>query len=40
VGTAHFLDPRASEKLVGEVEMWCRNCNIFEISMLRGSLRA
>jgi dihydroorotate dehydrogenase (NAD+) catalytic subunit len=40
VGTAHFLDPRASEKLVGEVEVWCGNSNIFEISMLRGSLGA
>ncbi|HKD65123.1 MAG TPA: dihydroorotate dehydrogenase [Candidatus Acidoferrales bacterium] len=39
VGTAHFVDPRASEKLVGGLEMWCRYENIFEISSLRGALR-
>jgi dihydroorotate dehydrogenase (NAD+) catalytic subunit len=38
VGTAHFVDPRASERLVGELEEWCREENIFEISNLRGSL--
>jgi dihydroorotate dehydrogenase (NAD+) catalytic subunit len=40
VGTAHFVDPRASEKLVGELEMWCRDENLLEISKLRGSLEA
>ena len=39
VGTAHFVDPQASEKLVGELEMWCRDENLLEISKLRGSLR-
>jgi dihydroorotate dehydrogenase (NAD+) catalytic subunit len=39
VGTAHFVDPRASEKLVGELEMWCRDENLLEISKLRGSLK-
>jgi dihydroorotate dehydrogenase (NAD+) catalytic subunit len=39
VGTAHFVDPRASEKLVGGLEMWCRDERVFEISSLRGSLR-
>lgn len=39
VGTAHFVDPRASEKLVGALEMWCRDENTFEISKLRGSLK-
>jgi dihydroorotate dehydrogenase (NAD+) catalytic subunit len=39
VGTAHFVDPRASEKLVGGLEMWCRDENTFEISKLRGSLQ-
>jgi dihydroorotate dehydrogenase (NAD+) catalytic subunit len=39
VGTAHFVDPRASEKLVGGLEGWCREENLFEISKLRGSLR-
>jgi dihydroorotate dehydrogenase (NAD+) catalytic subunit len=40
VGTAHFVDPRASEKLVGGLEMWCRDERVFEISTLRGSLEA
>ena len=40
IGTAHFVDPRASEKLVGELEMWCRDENLFEISNLRGSLES
>jgi len=39
VGTAHFVDPRASEKLVGGLEMWCRDENAFEISKLRGALQ-
>ena len=39
VGTAHFVDPRASEKLVGGLEMWCRDEKVFEISSLRGALR-
>jgi dihydroorotate dehydrogenase (NAD+) catalytic subunit len=39
VGTAHFVDPRASEKLVGGLDMWCRDENTFEISKLRGSLQ-
>ncbi len=40
VGTAHFADPRASEKLVGDLEMWCRDENLSEINGLRGSLKA
>ncbi len=40
VGTAHFVDPRASEKLVGGLEMWCRDERVFEISTLRGSLKS
>jgi dihydroorotate dehydrogenase (NAD+) catalytic subunit len=39
VGTAHFVDPRASERLVGGLEMWCRDERVFEISTLRGSLQ-
>ncbi|MGA9884374.1 MAG: dihydroorotate dehydrogenase [Candidatus Acidiferrales bacterium] len=39
VGTAHFVDPRASERLVGTLEEWCREENLFEISNLRGSFR-
>ena len=39
VGTAHFADPRASERLVGGLEEWCRDENLHEISKLRGSLQ-
>jgi dihydroorotate dehydrogenase (NAD+) catalytic subunit len=39
VGTAHFVDPRASERLVSGIEAWCREENISEISDLRGTLR-
>jgi dihydroorotate dehydrogenase (NAD+) catalytic subunit len=38
VGTAHFVDPRASERIVRGLEMWCRDESIFEISKLRGGL--
>ena len=37
VGTAHFVDPRASQKLVEGLEGWCRDQNLFEISSLRGA---
>jgi dihydroorotate dehydrogenase (NAD+) catalytic subunit len=40
VGTAHFADPRASERLVRGLEAWCRDENISEISSLRGSLQS
>jgi dihydroorotate dehydrogenase (NAD+) catalytic subunit len=39
VGTAHFIDPRASERLVGGFEMWCKEERVFEISALRGRLK-
>ncbi len=39
VGTAHFVDPRASEELVGGLEMWCQNESINRISSLSGSLQ-
>jgi dihydroorotate dehydrogenase (NAD+) catalytic subunit len=39
VGTAHFVDPRASERLAADLEMWCRDEKVFEISSLRGSLQ-
>ena len=38
IGTAHFVDPRSSEKLVEGLEMWCRDESTFEISKLRGAL--
>ena len=40
VGTAHFVDPRASEGLVGGLEMWCRDEKVLGISSLRGSLQS
>lgn len=40
VGTAHFVDPRASERLVGGLETWCQDHNLFEVSSLRGGLRS
>ena len=40
VGTAHFADPRASERLVGDLETWCRDENLLEINSLRGSWKA
>ena len=39
VGTAHFVDPRASERLVAGLEKWCKNDNTFRMSELRGSLQ-
>ena len=39
VGTAHFVDPRASEKLVGGLEKWCQEGKVFEISRLTGALQ-
>jgi dihydroorotate dehydrogenase (NAD+) catalytic subunit len=39
VGTAHFVDPRASERIAEGLEMWCREESIFEISSLRGDLK-
>lgn len=35
VGTAHFVDPRASEKLVSGFESLCERERVFEISNLR-----
>ena len=40
VGTAHFVDPRASERIAEGLEMWCRDERVFEISSLRGDLKA
>jgi dihydroorotate dehydrogenase (NAD+) catalytic subunit len=39
VGTAHFVDPRASMNLVGALERWCEKEKVNRISDLRGSLR-
>ena len=39
VGTAHFIDPRASERLVESLEGWCAEDNTNRISTLRGQLQ-
>lgn len=38
VGTANFWDPRASERLVGELERWCLEQHIDSVASLRGGL--
>jgi dihydroorotate dehydrogenase (NAD+) catalytic subunit len=37
VGTAHFIDPRASEQLITDLEKLCKSSNVNEISSLGGS---
>jgi dihydroorotate dehydrogenase (NAD+) catalytic subunit len=39
VGTAHFIDPRASERLIEGLESWCTEYNTHRISTLRGQLQ-
>jgi dihydroorotate dehydrogenase (NAD+) catalytic subunit len=39
VGTAHFVDPRASTQLVDGVRKWCEAENILDINDLRGALQ-
>jgi dihydroorotate dehydrogenase (NAD+) catalytic subunit len=39
VGTAHFIDPRASTRLVDDLEKWCQHENTFDINDLRGALQ-
>jgi dihydroorotate dehydrogenase (NAD+) catalytic subunit len=38
VGTAHFVDPRASERLVEGLEKLCSDSNVYSLSSLQGSL--
>jgi dihydroorotate dehydrogenase (NAD+) catalytic subunit len=40
VGSAHFVDPRASERIVQGLEKLCKEEKVSEISALRGSLAA
>jgi dihydroorotate dehydrogenase (NAD+) catalytic subunit len=40
VGTASFVDPRATQRLVEGLEKWCYSENIFTLNELRGSLKA
>jgi dihydroorotate dehydrogenase (NAD+) catalytic subunit len=39
VGTAHFIDPRASVDLVDGLKKWCQAENTFDINELRGALQ-
>ena len=39
VGTAHFVDPRASTQLVDGLKKWCEAENILDINDLRGALQ-
>jgi dihydroorotate dehydrogenase (NAD+) catalytic subunit len=39
IGTASYWDPRASEKLVGEVERWCKEHEINRIAELTGAVQ-
>jgi dihydroorotate dehydrogenase (NAD+) catalytic subunit len=39
VGSAHFIDPRASQALVAELEKWCEREKISEISNLQGGMK-
>jgi dihydroorotate dehydrogenase (NAD+) catalytic subunit len=39
VGSAHFVDPKASERLVEDLERWCEKENINEISILQGGMK-
>ena len=39
VGTAHFIDPRASERLIEGLESWCNEEKTLKISTLRGQLQ-
>jgi len=38
VGTASYADPRATEKLVKQLERWCHNHNVEKASSLTGGL--
>lgn len=40
VGSAHFVDPRASERIVEGLERLCKEEKVSEISALRGTLAA
>jgi len=38
IGTAHFVDPKVTEKLVKGLEGWCKDNRVPEISKLRGAI--
>lgn len=39
IGTAAMRDPRVPERVVHDLEAWCRRSNVTELSKLRGSLQ-
>lgn len=39
VGTANFWDPRACERLVGQLERWCLEQNVASVAELRGGVK-
>jgi dihydroorotate dehydrogenase (NAD+) catalytic subunit len=38
IGTANYWDPRATEKIVGEVEGWCKEHEVSRIGELTGAM--
>ena len=38
VGTASYADPRATERLAGELEQWCARHHVQQVGSLRGAL--
>jgi dihydroorotate dehydrogenase (NAD+) catalytic subunit len=39
VGTSSFWDPRATEKIVAELERWCEGHEISRIAELTGAMQ-
>jgi dihydroorotate dehydrogenase (NAD+) catalytic subunit len=39
VGTASYADPRASERLVKELESWCKSHEVAKVASLTGALQ-
>jgi dihydroorotate dehydrogenase (NAD+) catalytic subunit len=38
VGTANYADPRATERLAGDLEQWCARHHVLQVASLRGAL--
>ena len=39
IGTASYWDPRATEKIVGELESWCKERDVTRIAELTGGVQ-
>jgi len=39
IGTARYRDPRATEKIVGELERWCKEHQVARIAELTGAVQ-